>query len=722
VIRVAAAYHPAYILRNPASALATEAHLRTVRDYLFGDLKMDHEGERFKVEYAPDPPDYSIRRLSLDIETYGILKGRNQTQFHPLKSEVHDKIPRDRMVVTVGLTWRDPDGELQHALFLMRDAAHRRILSRWFKKITNDPDFAGLLGQNLTFDLMYLRYCWPGYRQWLCHPLPLTDLIITNYLHDEGRPERSLKSLAPLLRVTQYDGVRGDDGTFRQYDGPGSPSLHQYNIQDTMATLLCQEKLERAIRSFYGQNTEKLSDFTQKWFSDLIWFVIWASEAGISMDLGELARLDEYYRNRRDTLIRLARDYFDFPLQGKGSDKAKRAILDQAVDLAGKDLPTKRLVLTPKQRKISFAAENRNLLLSVLPHESWVAPKLRLIKRYQDVDKMIGSYLVPIHEGARRGKDISTRHINGVIYPRLFPVPSEFDDGSSGGTKQARIVYKGPAAQTFPPPIKRCISCRFRGGHLIWADASQIELRVAALLSGDPVMCAEYRGKPDLHGKTARLMFGDDIVSHPQYKEKYRQAGKAFNFRALYRGGAQIAQDTLMKDWGIELSLGRIQEIDDAYWHRHTRLREWQDSLFDFVRKHGYYTLPLTGQSRLFLGSEEAQRAQINEICNLPVQAVAANIALSAQVTLWQRIKSEGLETLISLNVYDAMCMEVPLRELNRVLQLMHEVLPNPPYFEALCREIGRDLPLVWEFSVDDGEKQETGTNSCQEQAIYIPG
>lgn len=717
MIRVAASYHPAYILRNPSAGLATEAHLRMVKDHLWGTLSMETKAEDLRVEYAVPPPKEPVGWVAMDIETYGILQGQNQTQFHPRKSEAYDGVPRERMVVTVALTWNEPPsverrdweeggttfhpGGLRHSVFVMRDPGDRRVLAAWFKKIREDGPKSGLFGQNFVFDLMYLRYCYPSFRRWLDYPLRIGDLMVTNYLHDEGRPERSLKALAPLLRVTQYE----DDGAFKQYSGPDNPDLHRYNCQDTMATFRCREKLEQGIRSFYGKDTEKLSPFTVQWFSDLLWFVVWATEEGIAVDEGRLARLSVHFQARRERLIRLAQEFFGFPLRGKGSDKAKRAILQQAVDMAGKDLPAGRLVLTAKTKRISFAAENRNLLLDTLPRDSWASAKLRLIGRYQDVDKIVSSYLVPILEGGRNGKDLHTKHIDGILYPRIFPVPSEFDDGSVGGTKQARIVYKGPGVQTFPPIIKGCIINRFTGGPPVWTDASQIELRTAALLSGDPAMCKEYMGKPDLHGKTATLMFGGKIKEHPQYKKKYRFAGKTFNFRALYRGGAQMAQDTLMKDLGIQLSLQRIQEIDDAFWTRHAQLARWQEYLFAFVKRHGYYILPLTGQSRLFLGGEDMQRKQISEICNLPVQAVAANIALSAQITLWQRLRAEGLKTVVSLNVYDAMCLEVPRGELPRVLELMHEVLPDPPYYQALCDRLDRRLPLVWEYETEKGGK-----------------
>jgi DNA polymerase-1 len=683
-----------------------------VSDFVDGKLSMELARPSIldnSIEVAPDPPDYPITRLSLDIETYGILKNNTQTQFHPLKSETWDSIPRKNLVVTTGLSWKDPEGIVRSAIFEMQQAHHRLALWKFLRAVSNTPSFEMLLGQNLPFDLMYLRHAYPQCKAWLTHPLPLMDLMITNYLHDEGRPEKGLKSLAHLLRVTKYD----DDVKFRQYESPSDPALWSYNCQDTAATLLSHERLEESILAYYGANTAKLSPFCLNWYSDLLWLVVWMSESGIGIDETQLRSIDRHHQSRIRTLTALARSYFGISLSGKGSETARRQVMSDAFDAC----PWHRrgeigLKLTPKTSQISFCTENRNALLNELPKASWMAPKLRLLGRFQDAAGIVTRYTGPILRGRpNKSKDgppdQTTRSIAGVLYPRWYPVPTEFDDGAAGGTKQARIVAKGPPVQTFPPSIKACIRSRFQGGHLVWFDYSQIELRVAALLSNDPAMMQEYRDRPDLHGKTACLMFGDAIKDHPQYKSLYRQAGKTFNFRMLYRGGAAKAQETLMADLGIWLDLHRINEIDAAFWLRYPGLRTWQDGLLDFVQKHGYYELPLIGQSRLFLGTIRQRDSQINEVVNLPVQAVAANIMLSGQFHLWAALKQQGLHSLVPLNIYDAASVEVHRTELPTVLSLMQSILPTPPYYQALCHRLGRSLPLSYEYAVDHGEKVE---------------
>lgn len=711
---VFATFHPAYLLRNPSMSASVDTHLHLLRDSLAGKETSLLPAPK-DIDLNPEPVDYPIQVLSLDIETYGILRRRRrqQTQFHPSKSQRHDRVPRHDQLVTVGLSWRGPDGQLRHGLFRMDDAAGRRSCIRFLRAAVSNPDFGFVLGQNIVFDLLYLRACIPALAKLLDHPVRVMDLMIVNYLHNELRPERSLKALAPLLQVTKYE-----QGGFKQYDSSEDRALWEYNCQDTMATLLCFERLAKMIDERYGDNTRKLREFSLRWYSDLIWLAVWMSEAGVALDEPYLRRLDGIMQARLGHLQRIAEQDFGLVLRGAGSEKSKRAVMDAAHERMMNLLPPGKaspdLETTKKTKKVSFCIENRNALLNHLPAREQVARSLRLMGRYQDVSGLLDRYLTPMLRGRKKdNSDKSTCIIDGIVYPRWFLVPSEFDDGSRGGTKQARIVCKSPPIQTFPPIIKKAIRCRYRRGHLIWFDYSQIELRVAALLSGDEVMSREYAGKPDLHGKTAELIFGAEIRNHPKFKVLYRQAGKVLNFLMLYRGGARKFRESLLRDLGINYPLHKCDEVIRRFWQRHKGLAEWQAQLLDFVMKHGYYELPLTGQSRLFLGGKQAKEQQINEIVNLPVQAVAANIMVAAQFEMFRRFRAERRSDeypLVPLNIYDASPIEVPYGQLTYAVRVMNEVLPNPPYYEQLCHELGRRLPMVAEYKVDGGPTSEIGS------------
>ena len=696
--RVFSTYHPQYLRMEPSAGMSVKRHVQMLSDYLDGTLEYELD-TLLDIGIAPMPPKYRLRRLSLDIETYGIVKGHPQQNFfHPKLSTRRDFVGKNSLVQTCGLTWRSPSGQLTHCVFHMDRLPHRRRLWAWIKKCRDEKGFKFLLGQNVVFDLMYLRYQFKEARILLEDPLPIMDLMIFNYLHDEGRPEKSLKALAPLFRVSKY-GETKINGEYKRYETNRVPELAQYNCQDTASTLRIAEKMESEIRGFYGKDTKKLRPFCMKWYSQLLWLIVWMQENGLKMDRLRLQKLFVLKDKAMTAIMREARERYDMPLRGKGSEKAKRQMMNEAVGMLedqGMEVP--EMELTDKKGDFRFSVDNRNALMDVMPHDWQQYKHLKLFGAYQDVSGIMDRYLFPLLVGGGKKHDNKASVLlDGFCYPRWFAVPGEFVDQTTGGTKQARIVAKGPPCQTFPPSVKACIVGRFPGGWKLWIDYSQIELRVAALLSGDPALMQVYLEDLDLHRNTAVLMFGENITHHPKFESQYRQAGKTFNFRALFRGGAKKAQTTLMKDNGIRLELNQIASIDSEFWKRHGRLRQWQDELMAFVKLHGFYELPLIGQSRLFLGGKSARERKLNEIVNLPVQAIAADIMLNAQYEIWSACRRGGLKAVVPVNVYDAVLIECPKFEIYRVRELMTRILPNPPFYAALCDELGRTLPLKYE-------------------------
>jgi uracil-DNA glycosylase family 4 len=281
--RVFSTYHPQFLNREPSQGLTVKRHLQMLSDYLDGKLEYELD-DLLDIGTAPMPPKYKLRRLSLDIETYGLVKGHpKQRFFHPRLSVRRDYAGPRGLVQTCGLSWRSPTGQLMHCIFQMDDVNHRRRLWAWIKKCRDEEGFEFLLGQNVVFDLMYLRYAYKEARYLLEDPLPIMDLMIFNYLHDEGRPEKSLKNLAPLFRVSKY-GETKVKGEYKRYEDSRTPELIQYNCQDTASTLRIAEKLMDEIRGFYGAGTKKLSPFCMKWYSQLLWLIVWMQENGLKMD------------------------------------------------------------------------------------------------------------------------------------------------------------------------------------------------------------------------------------------------------------------------------------------------------------------------------------------------------------------------------------------------------------------------------------------------------
>jgi uracil-DNA glycosylase family 4 len=678
--------HPAALMYDESLKKAVKSHLSLLRRYLSGEKLATPRAKsatRAPSRFNGDAPHV----VCLDIETYGCLRGYNQTQFHPVKSVRWDKVKRDKMLVSCALAW---DGGT--AFYNLTLAKHRIALCNVLRQLQKAG--STLLLQNATFDLTFLRHCIPALRSILTPPLKLADLLVSSYLVDEVRPEKSLKALSPLLLGAE--GLYTDEQRSLNYPSADDPELMEYNIADVVRTLECHKLCERSYASHYGKTTAKGSAYSKNWFSNLLWLAVWMSESGVSIQEAGLRRLHRTLHKRKLKLEAAGDQLLGLVCAGKGSDKSRRSAVKDAMLCIADRKVTGRVVLTTTG-KVPFDAETRNMLLPHVPKsERDIRRRLTVMGRHQDVSKLTSTYTGPMLFGRKKGKTVfnAPRIINGKVYPVWYPVPREFGaSDATGGTRTGRFAAKDPSVPTFPPSVKALVKVD------AWIDYSQIELRIAALLANDEVMMAEYAGDPDLHGRTAKLIFGDDIVNHPLYKLIHRQAGKSINFLMLYRGGADKFRETLLTKADIDYPIEKCRDAISRFWSEYSGLRKWQDGLIDFVCRHGYYELPMTGQSRSF----DRRQLPVNEIVNFPVQGIASNVMQDAQFTLWNTARLRGIGLSAPLNVYDATGLVLtPLERkrygTRRAETLIREVMGQPRYYLDLCAKLGRSLPLGYEL------------------------
>jgi DNA polymerase I-like protein with 3'-5' exonuclease and polymerase domains len=629
-----------------------------------------------------EEPIHVDQPICADIETYGaVRRAPVQTVFHPAKSEQVDRVHPSRMIKTVSVTTQSG----QTTVYQWKDKKARRVLYRWF---TETPF---IINQNLIFDLLYLRYCDAQIKaildkRYLAGDLRLWDLSITNYLHNEIRPERSLKALSTLFGYAGYEKT----AAHRCFQDEDDGDLHRYNAEDTVKVWAIHRYLCEKIRERYGDDSAKMSDYCHQWYSDLIWTVLFMSEGGVKMHRGALEQLYKDKKKERSECDLYSLQNYAGPLHGTGSSLfIRRKVWEVAANIPR--WAQTHLERTKTRRDISTSDYNLQLL-SLHATGDDDLEFLRLVQRYRAADKLVGTYLRPLLEGTG-----AKRMLRGdMVYPTWFIVPSTWSDEADdkgGGTNQARLSCKRPALQTLPEVIKKCLTSRFEGGEVWGADLSQIELRIAALLSNDQVMMDDYLHSRDRHIETAKLVFAETAPTREQ-----RQVGKTGNFLTLYRGGADKYAMMLFKDAGIRMYYSELEEILDAYWQKHEGLRKWQDELIAEATDRGFLELPLIGQSRLFLGNERAVSGEVPTICNLPVQALAADVFISAQGSITRAFRTRRLRSMVVLCVHDAIYTDVHPEERGTVRRILDKFLPNSKFFRDLCEHLGRTIPLDYEI------------------------
>jgi DNA polymerase I-like protein with 3'-5' exonuclease and polymerase domains len=276
------------------------------------------------------------------------------------------------------------------------------------------------------------------------------------------------------------------------------------------------------------------------------------------------------------------------------------------------------------------------------------------------------------------------------------------------------MSFKKPAAQTFPPPIKRALQSRYPGGSVVSHDLSQIELRVPGVLSGEPSLLSEYSlPKPDLHTKRAIFVFGPTVTSSPDFKcgdmrRDPRQWAKKLNFSDLYWAFAKRMQASMLKDTGRLFSFDFFLEIVRSRPILRPVLFDWQNRLIHETRRTGYITLPFTGAGRSFTDfdpTNEDQAYITSEVLNCPIQTTAATVQRMIEHEVFTRARRLIHHSLIApfLDVHDACYTDCHSSVLSEYLAIYDDAVTHVAtrgYWSQICSHYGNFVPLVAERTV----------------------
>ncbi len=698
-IRVFSTYHLAMLhpLRKPALVRAVEAHFVLLWRYLEGKFIPNETIE--EPELGMPVPEELPDVVSCDIETYGILEGVEQTVFNPIKSKYIDGVDFKDQVVCVNFSWRDVAGIIHSAEYVFSDPKHLGIIRQWFQEICRRK--ITLVGQNIKFDLMFLASADTELRYWIDpRRLKTDDTLILSFLLYEQQPEKGLKELSMLFGISDYSEVMitAKSGNAKS---PWDKDLHKYNGVDGVTTLKLREELLRRLAERYGHDSEKLSD-TCAWMRNaIVWDTFDLDMNGSAMDIKKLTDFHNQEAARCEKLVQETEAEHGIKLKGKGSDKPLREFFMDCVveaDLLGDS----RVKYTDKTKNISIGVENANLLKKHLPG----GIHLDIVSKFQEFkerSKIVNTYTKPLLENPRRG--IVTRDGKiGMVYPSWYPIPSYFERGGSsddkvGGQTQGRFSCKKPARQTEPRSVRDCSTSRWRGGKLAEYDYEQDHLRMAALLSNDPLLVDVYTGGEgkSIHLETAAYVFPD--IFCPDFKKKYPKeytATKSLNFLVIFKGGPQALQSLVLGDTGVELTLPFCDDAINSWYAKHPVYKKWQDSIIDLAAKQGYLVLP-TGWSRTFGLGPSGVANYTNEICNFMHQTPCAQLLQSAHYQIIHEFRDLHLKTLICLQIYDAIFADIYPGEEEVVDEIIIRNMEHPYVLDIFYRWVGREIPWVVE-------------------------
>jgi DNA polymerase-1 len=292
------------------------------------------------------------------------------------------------------------------------------------------------------------------------------------------------------------------------------------------------------------------------------------------------------------------------------------------------------------------------------------------LESLRDKHAIIG--LILEHRQLSKLKSTYVDALPQLVDPLSGRVHTSFGQAS---TTTGRLASSNPNLMNIPirTELGQRIRRAFKAGRpdhvMVSADYSQIELRIAAHLSGDPKLLAAFAAGQDIHTATAAAVFK---VPFESVTPDQRRLAKVANFGSIYGQG----EYGLSQQLGITGDVAR--EFLGQYWSTYSRLREYIDDVRRRAREEGV-VVSATGRRRAIpdLRSPNYQLRSAAErmAINFPMQSLAADIIKIAMVRLHREIDADQIEGRMLLQVHDELLFEVPRAEVDQFAEKVPRIM-----------------------------------------------
>lgn len=316
------------------------------------------------------------------------------------------------------------------------------------------------------------------------------------------------------------------------------------------------------------------------------------------------------------------------------------------------------LGLKPKNQKHT-ATGQRSTRESELEKLKDAHPIIDEILRYREIQKLVSTYIDTIPTMVGDDNRLHTTFLQA-------------------GTTTGRMSSQNPNIQNIPVRTEEGREIRKTfvadsGYTLVAIDYSQMELRVAAFLSGDKKMIEIFKSGEDVHQGVAARVFN---VALSEVTPDMRRQAKVINFGILYGMGVNALRANL----GEQTTRAEAQEFFNAYFNTFTRLAEYLEETKAFARANGY-TETYFGRRRYFPGMNSSApfiRAQAERMAiNAPVQGTSADIIRIAMVRIHEYLVKEKLTEFVHmmLQVHDELVFEIKEKEVHKITPKLIEIM-----------------------------------------------
>jgi DNA polymerase-1 len=324
----------------------------------------------------------------------------------------------------------------------------------------------------------------------------------------------------------------------------------------------------------------------------------------------------------------------------------------------------------PADRKGKTGYSTDQRVLSKIRH---LHPIVAVVERWRELTKLHSTYLVALPQAIAADGRIHTTFGQATA--------------STG-----RLSSTNPNLQNIP--VRQTLGREIRGAfipadgmRLLSADYSQVELRILAHLSGEPVLAETFRRGEDIHRATAAEVLGRPIA---ELTKTERDRAKAVNFGIIYG----ISSFGLSEQLGIPRE--EAQAYIDVYLARYPHVQEFIQRTVREAEDKGY-AVTLFGRRRP-VPELRARNRQVRSLgerlaVNSTIQGSAADIIKVAMIASHRRLREAGLGARLVLQIHDELLFEVPDHETSAVTELVRE---------EMVRAYALDPPLEVDIGIGE--------------------
>jgi DNA polymerase-1 len=499
------------------------------------------------------------------------------------------------------------------------------------KPILEDPKLAKI-GQNIKFDWIVLK------RSGIQLQGVTFDTMVASYLLNPTRRAHNLEAIAAEYldhRMISYKEVTGGKKDDQGFEGVLIEDAVTYACEDADITLMAYELLEPKLQEGGLDRLFKEVEIP------LIPVLVDMEMFGICVERERLKAVSKDFGRQldamEDRIYAIAGESFNIQ-----SHKQLGRILFEKLKLP---------IQKKTKKKTGYSTDVEVLTTLSVEHE---LPALVL--HYRSLSKLKSTYADALVD---------------LIHPETQRIHTSYNQTV---TATGRLSSSGPNLQNIPIRTEegREIRAAFvpqKGWTILSADYSQIELRLLAHYSADPILVEAFEEDEDIHTRTATEVF--ELLPGMITREMRRQA-KVINFGIIYGMGPF----RLSKEIGISHKMAKI--YIDNYFRRYEGVRRFIEETIEEARKTGKVTT-LLGRHRwlpdILSKNRTAREFAERTAVNTPLQGTAADLIKVAMIQIPQAFGKMQLDAKMLLQVHDELLFEVPPKELETVVEYVTKIM-----------------------------------------------